>query len=79
MAVYFFHLRGGRIDAHDHEGTELADATAARRQAVLNARDIMAEEVKEGRLPLHERIDVHDGEGLLLFSVPFRSAIDIAD
>jgi hypothetical protein len=75
MALYFFHVRGGRLETEDEEGAELPDEAAARQQALVGARSIIAAEILEGRLTLGERIDVADAAGKLLFSLTFAQAV----
>lgn len=73
--IFFFHLRGGAADVPDEEGLELPTEAAARQRALEGARSIIAAEVLEGRLSLAERIDVEDGDGILIFSLPFAEAV----
>ena len=78
MPRYFFHVRGGVVEADDEEGSELPDAAAAERYAVLAARELLAAAVIEGRLPLDERIDVNDASGRRLRSLSFGEAVGAA-
>lgn len=75
MPHYFFHVRGGPVEADDEEGCELPDAAAAERYAVGAARELLAAAVLEGRLPLEERIDVTDASGRRLLSLSFGEAV----
>jgi hypothetical protein len=78
MPRFFFNLRN-REEVPDPEGLILSDAGAARQEAVRAARDIMAEEVRHGRLPLLKQIEVTDENGQPIFAVPFREAIEIEE
>ena len=46
--------------------------------ALMAARDCMAGDVKEGRLDVHYRIDVHDADGKLVHSQAFADALEVA-
>ncbi len=76
MPRYFFNLYDDVI-AQDEEGVELPGEAAARIQALIGARDIMAEQVKRGYLVRSHWIDVADEQGEVLFSVTFGDAVDI--
>jgi uncharacterized heparinase superfamily protein len=60
----------------DEEGAELPDIDSARREAIRQARPIMAEEVREGRLDLTGRIRVRS-EGATVLELPFDTVIEI--
>lgn len=49
MTRYFLHLVDGDDCICDAEGSELPDIAAAREQALLSAREILAEAIKDGR------------------------------
>ena len=77
MPRFFFHIRDGEpID--DPDGMFLPDTRSARLEAVRNARDIMAGEVRRGRLQLTSWIEVADENGESIFAVPFSEAVDIS-
>ncbi|MDP9413319.1 MAG: hypothetical protein M3Q08_04345 [Pseudomonadota bacterium] len=75
---YYFDVVDGHGTAEDEDGLELADAEAAREEALAGARGILAEEVKAGRIDLCWRIAVRNETGEALFTVPFAEAIEIA-
>ena len=77
MARYFFHLRDGIDCSLDPEGRELDDLDAAKRVALLSARETLSHDMKDGRINLHYRIDVEDGVGTILHTVAFRDAFEI--
>ncbi|MCA1653275.1 MAG: hypothetical protein ABR588_02600 [Sphingomicrobium sp.] len=76
MPRFFFHLHGGQ-DLSDEEGVLLDDLDAVRVQALKGARDIMANEVKSGHLPLNESICVTDEQGAVVHRQRFPDAIVI--
>jgi hypothetical protein len=78
MPRFFFHLRDGEsID--DPDGVFLPDTRSARLEAIRNARDIMAEDIRRGQLSLSHRIEVTDENGEPILAVPFREVVEIHD
>ena len=78
MPKFFFNLRDD-VSVEDCEGKELADAGTAREAAVHYAREMMAEDVRDGRLVLKDSIEIVDEKGEKVLTVPFRDAIDIEE
>ena len=77
MPTFHFHLHDD-LDCADEEGTELPDLAAARKRAAQEARLLMCELLRmEGRIALHHYIDIEDGDGAVLGSVPFRDVVKI--
>jgi len=76
MPRFFFHLRDGE-SVEDPDGMFLPDAEMARLEAIRSARDIMAEDVRRGRLSLASLIEVTDEQGEPILAVPFREVIEI--
>ena len=77
MARYFFALHDQSGDTPDREGCELSDAAAARRHALMIARGLMAEDIRGGQLTLSDYIQVTDGRGEVILTLPFSSAVMI--
>ncbi|HWF64548.1 MAG TPA: hypothetical protein VN685_08060 [Rhizomicrobium sp.] len=73
---YFFHIRdeGGLI--MDREGTELPDIDAARKEARLSARDFAMDDLRGGRRVAERRIEITDGEGLMLEALQARDIVN---
>lgn len=76
MPRFFFHIRDGE-SIEDPDGMYLPDTRSARIEALRSARDIMAEDVRRGRLALSSWIEVTDENGEAIFAVPFAEAVDI--
>jgi hypothetical protein len=75
MPKYFMHLRDGSDEVLDPEGIILpADGVVG--AALLAARDCMAGDIKEGRVDLGFRIDVHADDGSVVHSVRFADAVE---
>ena len=78
MPRYFFNVYDDVI-AQDDEGVELPSEAAARLQALIGARDIIAAQVKHGYFVRSHWIDVADDKGQVLFKLTFAEAVDIKD
>ena len=76
MPRFFFHLRDGE-SVDDPDGMYLPDTRTARLEAIRSARDIMAEDVRRGRLSLSFWIEVTDENGEPILAVPFREVVEI--
>ena len=76
MPRFFFHLRDGD-SVDDPDGMYLPDVRTARLEAIRSARDIMAEDVRRGKLDLSFSIEVTDEQGEPILAVPFREVIDV--
>ena len=77
MARYFMHLRDGTDELLDPEGCDYPTLEALRRATLFTARDLIAGDVRDGRLDLRFRIDVHDEAGTIVYSIPFKHALNI--
>ncbi len=77
MPLLWFNLSECGTLIADEEGREVLDLDAAWAIALTAARDIMAAEVKEGRLCLSCRIDITDEAGSIVATVPFSDAVTI--
>ena len=75
MARYYLHLHECGTLIPDEDGMELANDGAAHAEAIKAARDVMAGEVKEGRLCLGCCIVITDYAGTEVGRVPFREAL----
>ena len=76
MPRFFFHIRDGE-SIEDPDGMYLPDTRTARLEAVRSAREIMAGDVRRGRLALSSWIEVTDEHGEAIFAVPFAEAVEI--
>ena len=75
MPRYFLDVVNG--DAiEDPDGADFADLEAAREEATLSARDLVSQDLKEGRpLGLKRRIDIRNETGKVVGSVSFSDAM----
>lgn len=77
MARYFMHLRDGTEQILDPEGLEFPTIEALRKAVLASARDLMTGDVREGVIDLRFRIDVEDESGDLVYTLPFKHAVNI--
>jgi hypothetical protein len=77
MPHFFFDIHNGNGLTEDEEGRDLADDGAARAEALQGIRSILAEDVRQGRLDLHGRIEVLDDARRPLFVISFGEALRI--
>ena len=78
MTKYFFHKRDGSELVEDEEGTDLPDLEAARNEAILAAREMMAEMVLEGKVVDGQQFEITSEDGSIADIVTFKSAIKLA-
>ena len=77
MPRFYFHICDGHGFTEDEEGVELPDEAATRKQAVAAARDIMANDLREGELDLTSFIEVEDEAHRLLFTLTFAEVVTV--
>ena len=77
MARYFFHLRDGSDEIVDPEGREFGSLEEMRSAVLTACRDLMSGDIKGGVLDLRFRIDAEDGEGTVIYSLPFEHAFSL--
>ena len=63
MRRFYFHLRAGDELVPDEEGIDLPDLSAARREAIAAARELLAEAIKDGKPNVPEAFVIADEEG----------------
>jgi hypothetical protein len=77
MPRYFFHLHDD-LTVPDEDGMELADLEAAKACGIKEARSVAVEQVREGKLDLNHRIDVADEQSVVVHTIRFAAAIEVA-
>jgi len=75
--LYYMHIYNGSGFIQDEEGRDLADDETARAEAIAAARDVMAGDLREGRLDLSSYIAVENEAHEPLFTIVFRDAVEI--
>jgi hypothetical protein len=75
MPLFFLHLRDRDERFEDTSGTEFPSLLSARAEAIKSAREIMAENLRQG-LPLdHKQIEICDEDGNLIETVRFHDVL----
>ncbi|HEX8414767.1 MAG TPA: hypothetical protein VF637_12905 [Sphingomicrobium sp.] len=77
MSRYFLHLRDGTEQLLDPEGQEFASLDAMRKFVLYSARDLLTGDVRSGILDLRFRIDAEDEHGTIVYSLPFKHALNV--
>jgi hypothetical protein len=75
---YYFHLRNGSDVLLDPEGQLLADLKAVIASALREARALIGADAIHGKIELGPRIDVEDEHGVIVHSLQFEDAVQIA-
>lgn len=78
MPRYFLHLKDGET-VRDEDGMILDGVEQARDEAVRSARDMMSDQVRQGRLSLRDRIEVEDEAGDIVLTVTFRESLELEE
>ena len=76
MPRYFIHLVDGKDLTLDPDGAELT-VEAVEQYALLNARDCIAGDVRNGVVDLHYRLEVHDEDGVVVHQLSFADAVKV--
>jgi hypothetical protein len=71
------HLRDGTEQILDPEGLEYPSVEALRKAVLIAARDLMTGDIRDGVLDFRFRIDAEDESGTVIYSLPFKHAVNI--
>ena len=77
MTKYFMNLRDGTHELLDPEGMDYPSLDALRKAVLLTARDLMRGDLVDGVLDLRFRIDAEDTSGMIVYTLPFKHAVNI--
>ncbi|WP_426233552.1 DUF6894 family protein [Pararhizobium sp. DWP3-4] len=75
MPKFYFHLRDGDTFEEDTDGVELPDVDSARSEAIIAAREILAEQISFGLQVGDQTFEVTDEEGFMFFRLAFRDLL----
>ncbi len=78
MRRYYFNILSGLSQIEDQEGEILPDVSSVRDRAIVIAREIMADEVREGRLDLGSSIEVRDETQSVVLTLAFADLVRIS-
>jgi hypothetical protein len=76
MPRYFLDFRIAGTAIEDEDGAEFADLVAAQKEAILAAREMTANRIRVGKLPLDVTFRIRDQSGTVAAVVPFEAAIE---
>jgi len=79
MPRYFFQHGTKAGPVRDLEGTDLPDLEHARAEAILDARSLMSDAIREGRDISSRSIQITDEQGNVLLTVPFVDTVTRED
>jgi hypothetical protein len=75
MGRFYFHIcEGGQLTTDD-EGVDLPNLTAARREAELSAREMLADAIKSGKKRVPDAFVIADEEGRTLDTLPLSAVL----
>ncbi|MDB5690548.1 MAG: hypothetical protein JWL91_2424 [Sphingomonas bacterium] len=77
MSRFFMNLRDGTEELLDPEGVEYASMDALRIAVMATVRDLMRGDIERGVLDLRFRLDAEDGDGEIVYTLPFKHAVNI--
>jgi hypothetical protein len=75
MGRFYFHLQADGQIVLDDDGVDLPDLSAAEHEAILAARELLAEAIMCGRPDVPEAFVIADEEGRALAIVPFTAVL----
>jgi len=76
MTHYFFHICSRTERIQDREGADFETLEAALAEARLAAREILAEDLRKGRIDEKRLFEIVDEWGQLVARLPFRDVIN---
>ena len=79
MFRFFFHLHHGFKEILDVEGSECPDDAGAIAHGIRIARDMLAEDVRNGHIDLGWKIRIVDDAGALVSSLTFAEVLGGAE
>ena len=79
MPRFYLNLCNGTGFTEDHDGSEHVDLEAARKQALLGIREVMATEMKLGELNMGSFVEIEDANRKLLTIVSFNEAVAVTN
>lgn len=76
MQRYFLDLVEGEERIEDPDGQTFPDLQSAKDEAVLSARDVIVNDLRDGRpLGLHRTVEIRDEVGAIVAVISFATAI----
>ena len=75
MPKFFFHCKDGDELRPDPEGMEFPDTDHAIKEAIMAAREIVADAIRAGKEPPVEALIIADGRGQRITEVPLAEVL----
>ncbi|MGC5799889.1 DUF6894 family protein [Sphingomonas sp. NFX23] len=75
MSRFYLHQQIANGVIEDPDGTEAVDLAAAKHEAILAARQLLANAILTGVAPLGTAFQITNEAGQMLLKVPFRDAL----
>ncbi len=75
MGRFYFHVRAGDELTLDEEGVDLPDFSAARREAILAARELLAEAIESAKSEVPEAFVIADEDGRTLDTIALAAVL----
>jgi hypothetical protein len=75
LSRFYLHQQIANGVIEDPDGTEAVDLTAAKHEAILAARQLLANAILAGVAPLGTAFRITDEAGQVLMTVPFADAL----
>jgi hypothetical protein len=70
-------LRDGTEELLDPEGVDYASLDELRKAVLVTVRDLMSGDTREGLIDFRFRIDAEDANGVIVYTLPFKHAVNI--
>jgi hypothetical protein len=70
-------LRDGTEELLDPEGVDYPSLEALRKAVLATVRDLMSTDMRHGVIDFRFRIDAEDGDGVIVYTLPFKHAVNI--
>jgi hypothetical protein len=76
MTKYFMNLRDGTEELLDPEGIDCESLVGLRKAVLAAVRDLMSSDIRTGVVDFRFRIDAEDSDGVIVYSLPFKHAVN---
>ena len=75
MPYFYFHLKSDSNLVEDEAGAEMANLAEAKYEALVSAREILADAIRSGKAKVPEAYVIADSTGKTLHELPFASLL----
>jgi hypothetical protein len=77
VRTYFFHLRDGEDVLLDPDGRAFPSMEALIAATLYEARDVIANDAKSGKIKFSQHLDIEDDQGKIVHRLSLRDAVVI--